>query len=327
MIKCQRILITPGEPAGIGPDLVIQIAQSTMDTELIVLADPHLLKERAKKLKLPLEIIDCDLAKPPVSQQAKSLKVIPITLKAPCVPGTLNPENAAYVIQCLQQAADICLQQKAHALVTGPIQKSIINAAGIAFTGHTEFLAQYCKIPQPLMLFVTPKMKVAIATTHIPLAKIPQAITPMLLINSLRILNEGLINLFHIQQPKILVSGLNPHAGESGHLGTEEIEIIAPVIKQLQSENMNIIGPLSADTIYLQPADAIFAMYHDQALPVVKYSGFNEAVNVTLGLPFLRTSVDHGTALDLAGTGQADIGSFRAAIQLANIIINRVPRQ
>lgn len=316
----KRIIISPGEPAGIGPDLVVQLAQQIWAAELVVVGDPNLFSERAKLLKLPLQLIPFQLTHATLHQPG-NLKIIPVSLKAPCQAGLLNKENASYVIDCLQLATQYCLEKIADALVTGPIHKAILNEAGIAFTGHTEFLANACSKEQVVMLFVTPQMKVALATTHLPLAEVPRAITSHSLTQSIRILHAGLIQLFQYKQPKIVVCGLNPHAGESGYLGQEEITIIKPVIDQLRSENIHVSGPLPADTVfteyYLKTADAILAMYHDQALPVVKYAGFNQAVNVTLGLPIIRTSVDHGTALNLAGSGQADSGSFSAAIEQA----------
>lgn len=324
MVKCNtihnRIILSAGEPAGIGPDIIIQIAQKAWPVDLIVVGDPDLFAERAQLLNLPLQLIPFDSRHSSIHQPS-ILKIIPIALNAPCQPGILNKENAGYVISCLQLAANYCLQKNANALVTGPIHKSLLNEAGIPFSGHTEFLAKLCGVEQALMLFVTSQMKVALATTHIPLAKVPKVITPALLTRSLHTLHDGLIEFFGHKNPTILVCGLNPHAGESGHLGSEEIEIIQPTLDTLRKEKMNLIGPLPADTIftekYLKKADAIFAMYHDQALPVVKFSGFHDAVNVTLGLPIIRTSVDHGTALDLAGSGLADSGSLFAAIQLA----------
>lgn len=302
----KRIILSPGEPAGIGPDIIIQIAQQSWPAELMVVGDPTLFAERAQLLKLPL---------PP------SLKIIPVSLNTTCHPGVLDKKNASYVIECLKIATDHCLQQKNSALVTGPIHKGILNEAGISFQGHTEFLADYCHAQHVVMLFVTPKMKVAVATTHIPLSAVPKAITPEKLTLTLRTMHRGLIDVFKCSNPKILVCGLNPHAGENGHFGREEIDVIEPTLAALRAENINAIGPLSADTIftekYLTTADAILAMYHDQALPVVKFSGFKHAVNITLGLPIIRTSVDHGTALDVAGSQQADPGSLAAAIRLA----------
>lgn len=301
-----RIVITPGEPAGIGPDIVIQIAQQSWPAELIVIADPDLLAARARQLGLPL---------------AGKLNIIPIPLTAPCHAGQLNPRNAEYVIKTLGLAAEYCLTHQAQAIVTGPVHKEIINQAGIVFSGHTEFFAAYARAKHTVMLFVVDNLHVALATTHLPLADVPHAITPTRLSQTIETLHQGLKNQFHLANPRILVCGLNPHAGEGGYLGREEIDVIQPVIAHYQQQGWQVSGPFAADTIftekYLKSADAILAMYHDQALPVVKYLGFGHAVNVTLGLPFIRTSVDHGTALDVAGSGKADAGSLQAAIGLA----------
>ncbi len=322
----KRILITPGEPAGVGPDITIQIAQQHFDAELVVVADPDLLKARAEQLKLPLTLLSFDENKKPEINPPGTLKIIPVALGVPCKAGQLNRDNANYVIQCLTLAADYCQQQIADAIVTGPVHKGIINDANISFRGHTEFFAERCGVKQPIMLFVTPETNVALLTTHLALADVPRAITSEKIKSVLRILHIELCSKFRLTNPRILVCGLNPHAGEKGHLGREEIDIIEPALNELRSEKLNaeklnIIGPLSADTIftekYLAEADAILAMYHDQALPVVKYMGFGHAVNVTLGLPFIRTSVDHGTALDVAGTDKVDAGSLVAALQLA----------
>jgi len=316
-----RIILTPGEPAGIGPDIILKIAQQPWPAELIVIGDPSLLIARAKQLQLPLQLEVFDLNQSAHLHHPGILKIIPLNLHAPCKAGQLNPDNAEYVISSLELATDYCLQHKTHALVTGPIHKATLNAAGISFTGHTEFLSQHCHAKQVLMLFVVDKLKVALATTHIPLVKVPKAITLEHLLSTIRLLHSELQKRFSQPKPHILVCGLNPHAGESGHLGQEEIEIITPALNILRAEKINVTGPLPADTIftekYLKSADAIFAMYHDQVLPVVKYIGFDHAVNVTLGLPIIRTSVDHGTALDLAGTGKANAGSLIAAINLA----------
>ncbi len=322
-----RLIITPGEPAGIGPDITIKIAQCPWAAELIVICDPDLLELRAKMLKLPLKLIPFDTHKPREFHQPGTLKIKPVKLKTSCIAGKLNQDNAPYVLQCLEMAASDCMKQEADALVTGPIHKGIMNDAKIAFTGHTEFLAKYTQSREAVMLFVTPKTKVALATTHLPLAKVATAITSEKLQSTLRILHNELQKKFGLKNPTILVCGLNPHAGEQGHLGHEEIEIITPALNTLRQEKINVIGPLPADTIFtpkeLNKADAVLAMYHDQALPVVKYMGFGNAVNVTLGLPIIRTSVDHGTALDVAGTQNADAGSLKAAIQLAIELANR----
>jgi len=324
-ISTKRILVTPGEPAGIGPDIVIQIAQLPWPVELVAIADPDLLTQRAKQLGLPLRLITGDSGQGQESHQPGSLKIIPVKLNIPAEPGTLNAGNSEYVLRTLEIAADLCKKNMADAVVTGPVHKGIINQANIPFTGHTEFFAHFCQVQHTVMLFVVDQMKVALATTHIPLAKVPHAITKERLHLVLSILNSELQQKFHIKSPRMLVCGLNPHAGEGGYLGREEIDVIAPVLKELQEQNYIVDGPLPADTIFtpknLEQADVVLAMYHDQALPVVKYAGFGHAVNVTLGLPFVRTSVDHGTAIGIAGTGAADAGSMKAAIELAIKII------
>jgi len=321
-----RILITPGEPAGIGPDILLQAIQQPWAAELVAVCDPELLSMRAKKLNLPLSLIPFDAAATPKVSPLSTVKILSVPLNAPVQVGKLAHENASYVLRCLEIATDYCLQNKTAALVTGPVHKGIMNDANFDFSGHTEFLAQRCKSSQSVMLFVTPEIKVALLTTHLPLSQVPTAVTAEKLQQVLRILHIELSKKFGLSDPKIIVCGLNPHAGEQGHLGREEIDIIEPALEQLRREKMQLIGPLPADTAFtksqLQRADAILAMYHDQALPVVKYSGFEHAVNVTLGLPIIRTSVDHGTALDLAGTGQADAGSLKSAIALAIDLLN-----
>lgn len=316
-----RIIITPGEPAGVGPDIVLQMASRHFSAELIVVGDPDLLRARAKQLQCPIELSLCQLNKPAKNHVPGTLKIIPATLSESCTPGVINPANSAYVIECLSIATDHCLAHHVDALVTGPINKAAINDAGIPFTGHTEYLATQCHANDVLMLFVVNGYKVALATTHIPLAKVPGSITISNLINTLTLLHTELQHRFNIKNPRILVAGLNPHAGEEGLLGREEINIITPALEQLRADNINVHGPLPADTLFtekhLSQCDAILAMYHDQALPVVKYMGFSSAVNVTLGLPIIRTSVDHGTALDIAGTMQANPGSLIAAVNLA----------
>lgn len=316
-----RILITPGEPAGVGPDIVVQLAQHAWPAELVVITDPEMLLARAKQLDLPLTLSEASLTKSTIAHVPNTLKVIPLKLSVPSVPGKLNVANASFVMECLSLATDLCLKNKANALVTGPVQKSVMNEAGIAFTGHTEFLATRCQVSDVVMLFVVDSLKVALVTTHLALSQVPTAITQKKIIKTTRLLNDGLKNTFNISDPLILVAGLNPHAGEDGHLGREEIDIIEPAIALLREENINIMGPLPADTLFTQKhlstADAVLAMYHDQALPVVKNLGFDRAVNITLGLPIIRTSVDHGTALDIAGSKNANVGSMQEAIKLA----------
>jgi len=288
---------------------------------LVVIADPQLLLERAQQIHLPLKLRDFDPTKSHRPHEAGSLTILPIALATKAEAGTLNPINSPYVIKTLETAAALCQQKMADALITGPVHKSVINAANIPFTGHTEFFAAFCQVPQTVMLFVVDKLKVAIATTHVPLADVAKTLTKDRLRSTLCILNQALKEQFHFAKPRLLICGLNPHAGENGYLGREEIDVITPVLNELRAENFLIEGPLSADTIftpkYLENADVVLAMYHDQALPLVKYLGFGHAVNVTLGLPFTRTSVDHGTALDIAGSGKADAGSLAAAIKLA----------
>ncbi len=317
----RRIAVTPGEPAGIGPDIVIELAQLQHQAELVVIGSPELLLQRAAQLRLPLTISDFDPEAPAQLQAAGHLVVSAIELNHAAVAGNLNTKNASYVVNTLSHAADLCMQHQVAALVTGPVHKGIINDAGIPFTGHTEFLSQRCAAELPVMMLCNSSFRVALATTHLPLCEVSKAITPELLEKILFILNQDLQEKFNISQPNILVCGLNPHAGEDGHLGTEEIEIINPVLEKLRAAGMSITGALPADTLftekYLSKHDAVLAMYHDQGLPVLKYAGFGESVNVTLGLPIIRTSVDHGTALDLAGTGKADHNSLSAALQLA----------
>ena len=317
-------MITPGEPAGIGPDLLITLAQTAHPVELVAVGDPDLLQQRAHQLGLPLKLKSITLAADAVPTPAGTLAVLPVSLAAPVDTGRLDQRNANYVLETLTVAARACLQGRAQALVTGPVQKSVINDAGIAFSGHTEFLAELCHAPMPVMMLVAGKqhpLRVALATTHLALKDVPAAITRETLTIVLRVLHKDMQKKFGIPQPRILCCGLNPHAGEGGHLGREEIDTIIPTLNAMRAEGMNITGPLPADTLftakYLDQADAVLAMYHDQGLPTLKYVGFGEAVNITLGLPIIRTSVDHGTALDLAGTGRADVGSLRAAVALA----------
>lgn len=316
-----RIFITPGEPAGIGPDILIQLAQQPSTAELITVSSPDLLLSRAQLLQLPLTLQEFNPDAPPQKHVPNTLRIVPVPLPEKCIPGQLNPANAAHVLQTLQIAADACLHHTANALVTGPVNKAVMNDAGITFSGHTEYFAEHCGRNDVIMLFVAGKLKVALATTHLPLSQVPQAIKTDKLTRLLLLLNSEIKKTFGLREPKIFVCGLNPHAGENGHLGREEIDIIEPAIRCAQKEGLHITGPLPADTIftekYLASADVVLAMYHDQALPVVKSLSFGHAVNVTLGLPFLRTSVDHGTALDIAGTGKADEGSLRAAVELA----------
>ena len=324
------IAITPGEPAGIGPDLCIQYVQQIPDEQapaLVVIADPDLMKARAQQLGLNIQLTEFDSTQAIHSRRKHQLHIVPVPLKQPCQAGQLNPDNGEYVLKTLNRAIDGCLNKEFQALVTGPVQKSIINQAGFPFTGHTEYLAKRCQQENVVMMLTTPGLRVALATTHLPLAEVPKAITKELLREIITILENDLRNKFGIPKPHILIAGLNPHAGESGHLGREEIDIIEPVIQEFRAKGMDLNGPLPADTLftdkYLNNADAVLAMYHDQGLPVLKYKGFGQAVNITLGLPIIRTSVDHGTALDLAGTGKASTDSLLAAIDSASFMANR----
>ena len=319
-MSCRRLAVTPGEPAGIGPDLVLQIAQQDWPHQLVVIADPALLCERAALLGLPIELEPYDATAPAHPQRAGTLTVCPVTLGAPVVPGELNESNGAYVLATLQRACDGNMSGEFAAVVTGPVHKGIINQAGVSFSGHTEFFAQQSNTADVVMMLATEGLRVALATTHIPLAYVAMAITEDRLGKVIRILNEDLTTKFGIAKPRIYVCGLN-HAGEGGHLGREEIDVIEPALATLRQEGIDLVGPLPADTLfqekYLKDADAVLAMYHDQGLPVLKYKGFGSSVNITLGLPFIRTSVDHGTALDLAGKGLADPGSLVTAINHA----------
>lgn len=316
-----RIALTPGEPAGIGPDLALTLASETGSGSPLVIADPELLEARAAALELPvrLRIVDRFSGESPPPEPAV-LDVFPVPCGRSVTAGRPSTENARYVLETLRIAAEGCLQGRFAAMVTGPVHKGVINEAGIPFSGHTEFLAALAG-GQPVMMLATPELRVALVTTHLPLQEVPGAVTRERLQRVARTLDRDLRARFAIPAPRILVCGLNPHAGEGGHLGREEIEVISPVLDGLRREGLDIRGPLPADTVFtpdrLRTADAVLAMYHDQGLPVLKHAGFGKAVNITLGLPLLRTSVDHGTAFELAGTGKADPGSLRAALDLA----------
>jgi len=314
-----RLAITTGEPAGIGPELVAALAATDIAADLIVVGDKDLLLLAAQTRGLTLSI-EPDDGQWRDQRAPGQLRYVHVPARAAVTPGRLNVDNAAYVVETLTRAADGCLQGEFDALVTAPVHKAVINDAGIAFSGHTEFLAARARC-NVAMLLAAPQLRVALATTHLPLADVPAAITAARLVQILRIVYNDLRSRFRLDNPRIAVLGLNPHAGEGGHLGHEEVEVIAPALAALRAEGMHLEGPLSADTAFL-PArraqvDAYLAMYHDQGLPVLKALGFGDAVNVTLGLPFVRTSVDHGTALDLAGTGKADAASMVAASKLA----------
>ncbi|GLR08621.1 4-hydroxythreonine-4-phosphate dehydrogenase PdxA [Mixta theicola] len=328
MLSNARVVITPGEPAGIGPDVTLQLAQRDWPVELVVCASPQLLIERAQRLGLPLSLRQYQPDTPAQPQQAGTLTILPVELATPVIAGQLAVANSHYVLDTLARACDGCLSGEFSALITGPVHKGVINDAGIAFSGHTEFFADRAACERVVMMLATEELRVALATTHLPLKAVADAITEASLHEVITILHQDLQRKFGISQPHILVCGLNPHAGEGGHMGREEIDTIIPALDKLRQQGMQLTGPLPADTLfqpkYLQHADAVLAMYHDQGLPVLKYQGFGRAVNITLGLPFIRTSVDHGTALELAGQGNADAGSFITALNLAiNMIINQ----
>lgn len=317
-----RLALTPGEPAGIGPDLCVMLAQKPHpQTDIVAIADPSLLQQRAARLGLPLALIPFDHQSEASPLAPGKLRVLPVELNHEVVCGRLNPGNSAYVLETLNQATQGCLEGDFDGMVTGPVHKGVINDAGLPFTGHTEYLSALCDDAFPVMMLATPNLRVALVTTHLPLSEVCRAITQPRIQQVATTLHNDLKHYFGLDQPRILVCGLNPHAGEQGHLGREEIETIQPALAELNSQGMQLIGPLPADTIFtpihLQQADAILAMYHDQGLPVLKHLGFGNSVNITLGLPIIRTSVDHGTALPLAGTNQANLGSLRYAVKVA----------
>jgi len=316
-----RIAISAGEPAGIGPDITLIAAKENYEAAIITLGDPSLLHQRAKQLGLNIRIETCTVSDFSTPHQAGVLKVLPVHLQTPCETGHLNADNANYVLNVLDSAVDLCLKRQADAMVTGPIQKSILTHQVKNFSGHTEYLAEKTQTSLPVMMLATEGLRVALATTHMPLSDVPKNITKNSLRDIITILHKDLQQHFGIGKPKILVAGLNPHAGEDGHLGKEDMEIILPIVQEFQQQGFDISGPLPADTLftekYLRDADAVLAMYHDQGLPVLKYKGFGNAINITLGLPIIRTSVDHGTALELAGTQQVNPQSMKLAIKTA----------
>ena len=317
MTRRPIIALTPGEPAGIGPDVAIAFAQQTPDCDLVLIADSDMLTARAAQLNLAFK------ARPWGGRVngTPAVYVLPIATSHPVQAGRLDPTNSPYVIECLRRAVHGCRRHEFDALVTGPVHKGVINDAGIPFTGHTEFLAAESGTAQVVMMLAAPGLRVALATTHLPLSEVSRAITREHLTGVLRILHADLRAKFGISDPQILVCGLNPHAGEGGHLGREEIEVIEPVLAALRAEGFKLRGPVPADTAFIPASlvgvDAVLAMYHDQGLPVLKAHDFAHAINITLGLPFVRTSVDHGTALELAGSGRADVSSLRAAVEAA----------
>jgi 4-hydroxythreonine-4-phosphate dehydrogenase len=315
-----RLALTSGEPAGIGPELCLAIAQDAPDCELVCLADRDLLASRARLTNADVQLREYD-PRAKVRHSPGTLNVLHVPCPVPSEPGRLDTRNAPYVLALLDRAVDGCLAGEFDAVVTAPVQKSVINDAGIPFMGHTEYFAARTNTPQPVMLLVAGTLRVALATTHLPLKAVSDALETDRLIDTVRILDRGLRDRWHIEAPRIAVCGLNPHAGERGHLGDEELRIIAPALEACRFQGLHVDGPLPADTVFVPHAlaryDAVLAMYHDQGLPVLKHAGFGRAVNVTLGLPLVRTSVDHGTALDLAGSGRADAGSLAAALALA----------
>ncbi len=295
------------------------------ETEIVAIADPQLLQQRAQRLGMELELVLFDESSPPSPLSPGKLRYLPATLNHEVTCGRLNPANASYVLETLRIATEGCINGRFDGMVTGPVHKGVINDAGLPFTGHTEYLSSLCNDAYPVMMLATPDLRVALVTTHLPLAKVSQAITKERLQRVATTLHNDLQRFFGIALPRIMVCGLNPHAGEQGHLGREEIEIIQPALAELNSKGMQLIGPLPADTVFtpihLQQADAILTMYHDQGLPVLKHLGFGGAVNITLGLPIVRTSVDHGTALPLAGTSQANLGSLQYAVKVAQSMV------
>lgn len=315
------IVVTSGEPAGIGPDIALALASRPFAARLAVLADPSLLAARAARLGSRAELRICDDLGALEPHAPGTLSVLPVALAAPVTPGMLDTRNARYVLDMLRRGGEACLAGAADAVVTAPVQKSVISNSGVPFSGHTEFFAELCGVAQPVMLLAGKALRVALATTHLPLRAVPAALERGKLESLLRTTHADLARRFRIERPRLMVLGLNPHAGESGTLGTEETTVIEPVVRKLAAEGLDLFGPVSADTAFtpesLARCDVVVAMYHDQGLPVLKALSFGEIVNVTLGLPIVRTSVDHGTALELAGSGRARPDSLFAAVELA----------
>ena len=311
------IAITSGEPAGVGPDILANLNPENFEARLVIIGDRELIISRTRKTGSTLKFVDYGIT----PDDHSTVEILHIPLTSSCVPGKLNVDNADYVLQMLERACRGCLDGEFDAMVTAPIQKDIINQSGVEFTGHTEFLAEICAAPKPVMLLAADQLRVALVTTHLPLRAVADTISEALIIQIATIIDSDMRQRFGLTNPHIKVCGLNPHAGENGYLGTEEIEIISPAIEKLKKQGLNISGPYPADTVFtpnaLKDADVVLAMYHDQGLPVLKHAGFHRAINTTLGLPIIRTSVDHGTALDLAGTDKANSGSLMAAIESA----------
>jgi len=321
-VPVPRIVVTSGEPAGIGPDACVALAERDWEAEVIIACDPALLERTAAALGAAARIEHYRPAAAPAPSRARTLTLLPLALAHPVRAGTLDVRNAPYVIEMLDRACDGCSSGEFAAMVTAPVQKSTLMEAGFAFMGHTEYLAARTRAALPVMMLQSATLRVALVTTHLALAEVPRAITAQRLRATLRIVHADLRRRFRVPAPRIAVLGLNPHAGESGHLGREEIEVIEPVLAQLRGEGLDVRGPVPADTAFTPQflasgVDVVVAMYHDQGLPAVKLQGFGHTVNVTLGLPIVRTSVDHGTALSLARTGKADTGSLQAAVSLA----------
>jgi len=318
------LAITPGEPAGIGPEILLKLCHDHPDFRIVAVADPELLEQAARRLGYTMRI---ERWQPGDRVQSGGLACCPVALRRPATPGCLDPANAAYVLETLTRAVELLRHGHAAALVTGPVHKGIINESGRPFSGHTEFLADLSGIGQVVMMLAGRGLRVALVTTHLPLRAVADAVTPSKLEAVIRITWSALREQFGIARPRLQILGLNPHAGEAGHLGREEIEVIEPVLARLRDDGMDLDGPVPADTAFtpprLQACDAVVAMYHDQGLTVLKHAAFGEAVNITLGLPFIRTSVDHGTALDLAGSGKANPGSLRAAVLAARSMAGR----
>ncbi|MDP1863151.1 MAG: 4-hydroxythreonine-4-phosphate dehydrogenase PdxA [Thiobacillus sp.] len=327
-VSLPTLALTAGEPAGIGPDLCIALSHQTLPCRLSILGDIDVLRARAEQLDVHVNFITTETIP---AHQPGSLHVRHLPVAVPVIPGKLDTRNSAHVLALLDAALAGCMDGTYHAVITAPVHKGIINDAGFAFTGHTEYLADHSGTKKVVMMLAGGGLRVALATTHLPLREVADAITPELLTEVIRILHDDLQSKFGIALPRILVAGLNPHAGESGHLGREELDIIEPTLDRLREQGLHLVGPLPADTLFSRirhdPCDAVLAMYHDQGLPVLKYASFGAGVNITLGLPFIRTSVDHGTALDLAGTGRAEVGSLLTAIEVAMDMASRARSQ
>ncbi len=313
------IAITSGEPAGVGPDIIARLNPEQFEARLVIIGDRNLIESRATSLGSTLQFKPYQTEQSPPARD--QLEILHLPLSKDCEAGKLDSANASYVLNTLERACQGCLGREFDAMVTAPVQKDIINRAGIAFTGHTEYLADLCGVEKPVMLLAADQLRVALVTTHLPLRQVADSINADLIIGTATIIDHDLRQRFGLHRPHIKVCGLNPHAGEGGYLGDEEIEIIEPAIQNLKQNGLNISGPYPADTLFtpraLSDADVVLAMYHDQGLPVLKHAGFHRAINTTLGLPIIRTSVDHGTALDLAGSDEADPGSLYAAIESA----------